>query len=133
MPDQRVKQRTEELLQAGGKGSAHCAGFGPCAAWGNPIVLLHIGSAEVAKLSNRLRTAGSRQTPATDRGTDQVDRLRGARQELAKEVAVDRAQDQGLGAPGCCRNGGNLLRAQPFPAQATLRSRTGEYTQTGGR
>ena len=56
--------------------------------------------------------AGCSHAPCANRRAHQVDVLAGLRQPVAKNILVQRAQDQAFGAARCTRNGAHIPRLE---------------------
>ena len=83
-------------------------------------MLRDVFALQLQQRGSRVGQAGGRHAPGADRGTDQLHRLRGLRQPLAKDEAVQRTEDQALGATGRARDGAHILRSQTVLTQVAL-------------
>lgn len=126
---------SEEVRKPPGKGGTHLGRIGSTTARRNPIVLPDVGLAEGPEPGRRIGTAGRREPPAADRGTDQVHRLGCAQQEFAKNILVDRSQDQPFRPTRSGRNRHDLLGPESFLAQPAPGKRPGDHPQArrGGK
>ena len=69
----------------------------------------------------RLGQATGGHAPGANAGPHQVHRLRAARQPPAKDEAVERPEDQALGATGRGRNHTHVARLQPMALDVPAR------------
>ena len=99
-------------LQALSKSPADLLGAHTLLARQRFVVLVDVVVLQALKRRHRVVQASGGHAPGTNRRAHQVHGLRALRQPVPKNEAVQRPEDQTLGATGCARNDADVLRAQ---------------------
>ncbi len=107
-----VDASAEEAPQVGAKARADLVGAVPLLARRQFVVLGDVVALQPRQRGQGLVQAGGGHAPGPDGRAHQVHRLGAARQPVAKDEAVQRPEDQALGAAGRGGNDAHVLRAQ---------------------
>ena len=130
-----------ERPQVGAKARADLVGAVPLLARWQLVVLGDVVALQPLQRGQGLVQTGGGHAPGPDGRTHQVHRLRTARQPVAKDEAVQRPEDQALGATGGRGNDAHVLRAQAVlfdvgagrGAGVEAQGRHGNAMQTNGK
>ena len=107
-----VNAPTVKVLKVGFKGFAHLLGCGAFLTWRKRVILMNIRFFKGLQLAARMRQAGGGQSPRPDRGSNQIHGLLAARQPLVKQITIQRAKNQALGATRRARYDANVFGTQ---------------------
>ncbi len=108
-------------LQVVAELAAHLLGAGAFGARRQFIVLGDVVALQPLKHGHWVGQRGGGHAPSANRGANQVHRLGALRQPLAKNEAIQRAEDETLGPTGRARNSADVFGPQAVGADVRQR------------
>ena len=116
-------------LQVVAKFAAHLFGAGPLVSDGQLVVLGDVVALQALKSRHWVGQRGGGHAPSANGRADQVHRLGAVREPVAKNEAVQRAEDETLGPTGRARNSTDVFGPQAVGADVRQRGRAGVQSE----